>query len=403
MPAIFISYRRDDNSGFAGRLADSLRDCFGDGQVFRDCDDVAKGASFEQAIREALRSASVMLLVVGPRWLTLADDAGRPRIEGARDYVRLEIETALQSGLPIIPLLLPDARMPAREQLPPILDALSLRQALALRDDRWKDDVHELVCQIELAGDLEARCSKGTESVRSTPNPAISAVRHFFPDLLLALSRPAGFLIKRNLGRKSDILYAGIFLCLALLLAQVLEFFGLKEPESGSFVKAYVSLVSVWSVVLLLLSGPLWFAWWLVGARSHYRKVLINWVYQIALFCFLLYLAGVVAYTGLGFYDADVANDAYRIFKEAPPGKGAELVRERLGSVPTGPGTYIAYGLAILINVWMFVWLLRSWVGYRLVLDMSRLQSFLAFWLFLALMSGLPLLSFWLAGRQAAG
>ena len=79
MPAIFISYRRDGNSGYAGRLTDGLRACFGDDQVFRDSDDIAKGTSFEQEIRDALRSASVLLLLIGRRWLTLPDGAGRPR------------------------------------------------------------------------------------------------------------------------------------------------------------------------------------------------------------------------------------------------------------------------------------------------------------------------------------
>jgi len=63
-------------------------------------------------------------------------------------------------------------------------------------------------------------------------------------------------------------LYAGIFLSLALLLAQVLEFFGLKESESGSFVKAYVSLVSVWSVALLLMSGLPLLSFWLAGRQA---------------------------------------------------------------------------------------------------------------------------------------
>jgi len=401
MPAIFISYRQNDNSGYAGRLADTLRDCFGGDQVFRDCEDIGKAASFEQDIRDALRSASVLLLLIGPRWLTLADDSGRPRIEDTKDYVRMEIQACLRSGLPILPVLLPGAAMPAREQLPPGLEDLALRQALALRDDRWKDDTHELVRQIELAGDLEARCAKASGAVGKGPNPAISALRNFFSDLILALGHPAGFLAKRNLGRRSDLLYASVFFCLTLILAHTLFVFGFKAPESGSFIQAYFVLISLLAVVLLILSVPLWLAWRLVGTQGHYRKTLINLLYQTALFVLLFSLSGAVAFVGFGWYDQNAANDTYRILINAPPGKGAELVLARLESIPRGWVSYIAFGLAVLINVWTVVWLFRSWAGYRLVLDKSRPHSLLAFCLFAVLTAGLPLFSFWLASRAA--
>jgi len=145
VPAIFISYRRKDNAGYAGRLADSLRECFGDDQVFRDSEDIAKGTHFELEIRDSLRSASVLLLLIGPRWLTLDDDAGHPCLQSKGDYVRSEVETALRSGLPIIPVLLPGANMPTQEELPPSIAALAMSQALAIRDDRWRDSMRELI------------------------------------------------------------------------------------------------------------------------------------------------------------------------------------------------------------------------------------------------------------------
>jgi hypothetical protein len=403
VPAIFISYRRDDNSGYAGRLTDGLRGCFGDDQVFRDCDDIAKGTSFEEEIRDALRSASVLLLLIGPRWLTLSDDAGRPRIEGAGDYVRLEIEAALRSGLPIIPLLLPGARMPTGEELPRSIGALTFRQAYALRDDRWWDDLRELVRQIEIVGDLLARCPEGRISAGRPAHPALVAVVHFLPDFFSGLGQPAGLLIKRNLGRKSDLLYAGVFLCLAVLVAEVLIVLGLKEPESSSFVRSYAAAVAFWGTFLVLLSGPLWLAWWLVGARRHYRKVLINSTYQVAFSCVQMFLAAAVCYTGLKLSDPQVVEDLYGIMREALSGQGTERVMTRLGSVPKGTATFIAFGLGIVIQAWWILWLFRSWGAYRLVLEKTRVQSLLAFCLFSALTAGLPSLSIWLASPQAAG
>ena len=149
MPGIFISYRRDDSAGFAGRLADALEARFGAAQVFRDVQDIRAGEDFVQAINGSLAACHVLLAVIGPRWLTAADAAGRHRIDNPADFVRIEIATALRGGVQVIPVLVDGASMPGSAALPDSLSALARRQAVSLGDATWDADVLRLIGGIE--------------------------------------------------------------------------------------------------------------------------------------------------------------------------------------------------------------------------------------------------------------
>ena len=146
MTRIFISYRRDDSAGYAGRLADALEQRFGAGNVFRDVDDIAPGEDFVQRLHAALAECDLMIPVIGPLWLSSADAQGKHRLDDPEDYVRLEIGTALQRGLRVIPVLVDGAGMPRADDLPKAISALPRRQALMLTDGTWDRDVERL-CQ----------------------------------------------------------------------------------------------------------------------------------------------------------------------------------------------------------------------------------------------------------------
>jgi TRAP-type mannitol/chloroaromatic compound transport system substrate-binding protein len=120
MPKIIVSYRRSDTQAIAGRIYDRLSAHYGDESVFMDIDKIPVGTDFRQYIRNELRQANVMLAIIGPRWLGPRDD-GRNRISERADPVRVEIETALEGGLPIVPVLVDGAHMPAEEELPDTL------------------------------------------------------------------------------------------------------------------------------------------------------------------------------------------------------------------------------------------------------------------------------------------
>ena len=97
MSGIFISYRRDDSSGHAGRLYDHLSAHFGPDKLFMDVDTIEPGMDFVEVIEQAVGSCEVLIEVIGNEWLDAIDDAGRRRLDKPEDYVRLEIKAALIS------------------------------------------------------------------------------------------------------------------------------------------------------------------------------------------------------------------------------------------------------------------------------------------------------------------
>ncbi|MEO8542327.1 MAG: toll/interleukin-1 receptor domain-containing protein, partial [Burkholderiaceae bacterium] len=147
--AIFLSYRRDDSAGFAGRLADALEAEFGPGSVFRDVDDIRPGEDFVQAIESHLREVSAVLVMIGPTWLG-ASSGGKRRLDDTGDFVRQEIQAALASGKPLIPLLVSNATMPLEADLPAAIAGLSRRQAVVLSDSNWRGDVQRFVKDLRI-------------------------------------------------------------------------------------------------------------------------------------------------------------------------------------------------------------------------------------------------------------
>ena len=144
---VFISYRRDDAAGYAGRLEEALEKRLGRGSVFRDVLDIPPGADFAEAIRQRLAGAQTVLVLIGPRWAG-GDAAGTRRIDDAQDFVRLEVQMALAGGARVIPLLLPGAHMPVEAELPEPLQPLARRNALGLGDANWDADVERLVTSL---------------------------------------------------------------------------------------------------------------------------------------------------------------------------------------------------------------------------------------------------------------
>lgn len=146
MAKVFISYRRSDTQMAAGRLRESLSNRFGDDAVFRDKDSIAGGKDWVDAIEHNLAAQDVVVLVlIGPTWLTAPDDGGGRRLDDPNDWNRVEIETALRSGRTLVPVLIDGTPMPPAAQLPESMRALARTNAIKLRDDDWESDVERLV------------------------------------------------------------------------------------------------------------------------------------------------------------------------------------------------------------------------------------------------------------------
>jgi Tol biopolymer transport system component len=145
MPKIFVSYRRDDAPDPAGRLYDALALRFGKDQIFMDVDNIPPGADFVSAIENAVGAADIVLAVIGQNWLRSADVGSRTRLASAGDFVRLEIQAALRHHIPIVPVLVRDAAMPAPAELPRPMRAFARHNAVALRHTSWRTDVDRLL------------------------------------------------------------------------------------------------------------------------------------------------------------------------------------------------------------------------------------------------------------------
>jgi hypothetical protein len=128
MPKIALSYRRADGAAVAGRIFDRLVAHYGKNAVFMDIDSIPFGIDFRDHINNALSDTSILLAIVGPRWLS-ADTNAAPRIHDDTDFVRIEIETALQRKIPVVPLLIEKASMPSPSQLPESLRPFAFRNA----------------------------------------------------------------------------------------------------------------------------------------------------------------------------------------------------------------------------------------------------------------------------------
>lgn len=153
---IFISYRREDSRGHAILLHRDLQRHFGDERVFMDTSGIEGGEEFVRVIEERLASGEVLIAVIGRQWLRLLSDTKRSQ-KGEADWVCLEIATALEKRIPVIPVLVDDADMPETRDLPEAIQRMTRRQAVPMRDDQWELDLARLIRILERAVPKEKR------------------------------------------------------------------------------------------------------------------------------------------------------------------------------------------------------------------------------------------------------
>jgi TIR domain len=149
MPRIAISYRRDDSAAVTGRIFDRLVAHYGVGSVFRDIDNIPLGVDFREHINTMLSQTDITLVIVGKRW-SGPQPRRRRRIDDPADPVRVEVETALRNGMPVVPVLVEGAAMPNAEQLPDSLKELVYRNGLEVDSGRDFDQhIERLIRSME--------------------------------------------------------------------------------------------------------------------------------------------------------------------------------------------------------------------------------------------------------------
>lgn len=144
---IFLNYRREDTRPYARLLYDALRERWpDDDQVFLDLDRISAGLDFAKAISLAVGSCDVLIAVIGGKWLSVVDaETGDNRLRNHDDYVRLEIEAALNRDVRVIPVLVAGGVMPTSRELPQSLVPLTRRNALEMSDTHWDYDIDRLL------------------------------------------------------------------------------------------------------------------------------------------------------------------------------------------------------------------------------------------------------------------
>jgi hypothetical protein len=177
MANVFISYRRSDSAAITGRIRDRLADYYGADAIFIDIDSIPLGIDFRQQIQEAITKNDLVLAVIGPKWIG-SKKAGATRISDYKDPIRIEIETALNHGIPLIPVVVGGATMPKDSALPDSLQKLPFLNAAEVDDGR---DFHQHVDRLIRAMDRLLTESKlaslGQKSVPITDVTASSRSR----------------------------------------------------------------------------------------------------------------------------------------------------------------------------------------------------------------------------------
>jgi hypothetical protein len=153
--SVFVSYRRADSADIVGRLYDHLAAEHGVNAVFKDVDSIIVGGDFRAQLEQSLNACRVFICVMGDQWAGPAGSTNRS-IDDPKDFVRIEVETALRRGIPIIPTFVRGFSMPPKEFFPEALARLADRQGLALRSDPdFRGDVARLTSSVarHLEGD----------------------------------------------------------------------------------------------------------------------------------------------------------------------------------------------------------------------------------------------------------
>lgn len=394
MSDIFLSYRRRDSQSATGRLGDRLSAHFGSARVFLDRDSIVVGDDFAEAIRRAIGLSVVVLVIIGPDWLDARQASGQRRLDDAADFVRLEIESALASGVPLIPVLVEGATMPAANQLPPSLAEFARCQATELSETRWNYDVDRLI------GMLHARFA--IESEQPLPGSIgmgdghIGLFARLALDLLELAAHPTRLIARQQTGHALDHVRAFTFLLTALTLGNLSFFLGIG---TGSLLEWTAAGLILGVLTLTLLVAVLTLAWRAVGVRVEFRQVTLIGAYIYAGHWIGFSAGALLAVMGVQLVAPDAFTDYLSIIRsDAPFPQRLNEARALMESTLHGAAAAMFF-LSCLAWAATTAWTVVAWAAFRHGFGCSRLKSALATGLWLLLLFGIAQLAAQ-AGRQ---
>ncbi|GAB1263532.1 toll/interleukin-1 receptor domain-containing protein [Aurantivibrio infirmus] len=273
MPGIFVSYRRSGTSTTTYRLVDDLRRAFGPEHIFLDVESIDPGIPFAEAIKLSLAKSSVALIMIGPEWATVKDDAGEPRLQNHDDWVRQEVRAALAANSRVIPVLVQGAEMPLASQLPEDMRGLTELNAFTLLPSQthWSFDVNRLIENIKRADPNLAKTDV-PPTPRPNPAPPAPAPKHYSYKVIGGLALLVLVLLASTEGWDD----AGeiLFECLILVVGAGLCIAGLIDINKGKTTgfKGAITGISINSIAAVCyLIGSLIFS--MSGGYDTYNEL----------------------------------------------------------------------------------------------------------------------------------
>lgn len=384
MADIFLSYRRGDSQSATGRLADRLISHFGTARVFLDYQSIVSGENFAEAIRRSIGTSVVVLAVVGPHWLEIRDAEGRRRLEDPADFVRLEIETALSAGVPVIPVLIEGATMPTSAVLPPSLAEFSRCQGVELSASRWQYDVDRLIATLQARFAIESDLP--TPDVPGIAETRINLFSRLALDLLELAAHPTRLIARQQTGHALDHVRAFTFLFAALLLGNLAFLLALG---AGSLVEWTAVGIILGVMTVTMLAALLAVAWRIVGVRIEFRQVTLILAYLYAGVWIGFCAGALLAVMGVQLMAPDAFTDYLAIMRsELPFPERLVSARQLLENALHGAAAAMLF-IAGLIWATTTVWIYVAWSAFRFSFGCSRLQAAMATFLWLAMLLGI--------------
>jgi hypothetical protein len=207
---VFISYRREDSAPSAGRIYDRLAQRMGPDNVFFDVENIQPGSDFAHVLAESVGDCDALVAVIGRRWISSTDENNQRRLDDPNDFVRIEIEAALQRDVRVIPVLVDGAAMPKSKDLPEALKRLSRKQGIEISHTRFDSDVERLTRALSLIEKqlLKAAIPASLENTRAA-TPTNVGILTPKVELLFSPKDPgSGLIPKLQIGR-SNVFFVG--------------------------------------------------------------------------------------------------------------------------------------------------------------------------------------------------
>jgi hypothetical protein len=364
---IFVSYRRQDTQSATGRLCDKLQMHFSVDQVFHDIESIEPGSRFPAIIASKIAESSIVLVIIGRHWLDSAGDDGRSRLFEPDDYLRLEIATALQRDIPVIPVLVEGAVMPPASALPEPIAALAALQAIEITEQRWQYDSDLLVKKIERFVAPEGTSTVEDATLRQTLLQSVVGWPFDFAQLLV---RPRGQL-NALLNQPNVVTRAAVFFALSHIVAGWL----FVQQDLVASVPAFVLTgVPEGAFILLLVMVPLHFAACLVRAPSHAPTTMMMLAYVQSVAMVLVASGCALIWTGLTLANPDIGPSMRSVVYTNLP---IEVRMARFTEViqPAVGGPFMA-AVALASLIWLFTaaWLVVAIQAFRDMWRISRLR-----------------------------